>query len=64
MKPTAPRKPGVKMTLHVYRVNQAGAVTEDRGTVNVGSRKKLPPKNDAYPPCTCPRHRAERAATR
>ncbi len=57
-------KPGVKMTLHVYRVNQAGAVTEDHSTVEVGGRKKLPPKNDAYPPCACPRHRADRAAAR
>ncbi|MET9158307.1 hypothetical protein ABZX56_11315 [Streptomyces parvulus] len=61
---TAPRKPGVKMTLHVYRVNQHGAVTEDCGTVNVKDGKTPPPLRDAYPPCGCARHRAERATAR
>ncbi|MFE2355412.1 MULTISPECIES: hypothetical protein [Streptomyces] len=61
---TAPRTPGVKMTLHVYRVNQDGAVTEDCGTVKVKGGRMPPPLRDVYPPCGCPRHRAERAAAR
>lgn len=63
MQGTTRRKRGVKMTMHVYRVNQDGTVTEDRGTVNVKDRKTPMPYSDAYPPCQCPRHRAARAVT-
>ncbi|MFD4261958.1 hypothetical protein ACFWR9_31135 [Streptomyces sp. NPDC058534] len=51
------------MTIRVYRVNQDGAVTEDRGTVNVWDGKKPPPMFDVYPPCACPRHRPVQAVT-
>ncbi|MFC7016189.1 hypothetical protein ACFQMH_31765 [Streptomyces viridiviolaceus] len=61
MKATACRKPGVKMTLRVYRVNADGAVTEVRGTLNVKGTETPLPLTDQYPPCTCPRHRAGQA---
>ncbi|WND33933.1 hypothetical protein RI578_06345 [Streptomyces sp. BB1-1-1] len=52
------------MTLHVYRVNRDGAVTEDHGTVNVTGKGKPLPLRDVYPPCKCPRHSAAEAAAR
>ncbi|MFJ8191645.1 hypothetical protein ACIQ8D_18035 [Streptomyces sp. NPDC096094] len=52
------------MTLHVYRVDRDGAVTEDRDTVNVKGKEGPLPLRDEYPPCQCPRHRVGRAATR
>ncbi|MEU3899720.1 hypothetical protein [Streptomyces sp. NPDC045251] len=52
------------MTLHVYRVDRDGAVTQDFGTVNVKGKEAPLPLRDAYPPCRCPRHRAAQAATR
>lgn len=64
MNATARRKPGARMTLHVYRVNRDGAVVEDRGTVCVKGKEAPLPIRDAYPPCECPHHRAVQAATR
>ncbi|MGY4280772.1 hypothetical protein ACVILE_006952 [Streptomyces sp. M18.1] len=64
MKATARRKPGARMTLHVYRVTRDGAVTQDFGTVNVKGKETPLPIRDAYPPCECPRHRAAQAAAR
>jgi queuine/archaeosine tRNA-ribosyltransferase len=52
------------MTLHVYRMDRDGAVTEDFGTVNVRGKKAPLPIRDAYPPCACPHHRAAQAASR
>lgn len=64
MNATARRKSGARMTLHVYRVNQDGAVTKDFGTVHVKGKEAPLPVRDAYPPCRCPRHRAAQAAVR
>ncbi|MFC7815998.1 hypothetical protein ACFUTR_15315 [Streptomyces sp. NPDC057367] len=64
MNGTARRKPGARMTLHVYRVNRDGAVTKDLGTVDVKGKEAPLPTRDAYPPCECPRHRAAQTATR
>ncbi|MGZ0235695.1 hypothetical protein [Streptomyces sp. CPS1] len=52
--------------MRVYTVNHHGTITQDRGTVTVAvGEKKLPlPLTDCYPPCRCPLHRAEQAATR
>ncbi|MFE0801020.1 hypothetical protein [Streptomyces sp. NPDC058812] len=52
------------MTLHVYRVNRGGAVTEDHGTVNVKGTETPLPLRDVYPPCECPLHCATKAANR
>ncbi|MFS8201013.1 hypothetical protein ACLVWQ_20275 [Streptomyces sp. CWNU-52B] len=48
-----------RLTLRVYRVDAAGAVTEDRGRVEVltGGRGAALPLTSAYPPCRCPRCR-------
>ncbi|MGW4103572.1 hypothetical protein [Streptomyces sp. NPDC004976] len=60
---TEPASHRVKMTLHVYTVNQDCAVVEDRGTVDVPAiREPLPPMGYLYPPCACPRCRAGEAA--
>ncbi|MFI8093891.1 hypothetical protein ACIF9R_37245 [Streptomyces sp. NPDC086080] len=65
MNATALPKPGVKMTIDVYTVNQHGEVIEDRGTVvTMGSGKGLMPTGCAWPPCACPRCRAGQEETR
>lgn len=60
----APRRPGVKMTLRVYTVDRYGAVTEDRGTVDVLHGAAPLPLMSINPPCARPRHRAGQAVTR
>ncbi|WP_282615135.1 hypothetical protein [Streptomyces sp. GESEQ-4] len=35
MNATAPRTPGVKMTIPVYKVDRYGTVSDHRGTVNI-----------------------------
>ncbi|MFB7085985.1 hypothetical protein [Streptomyces sp. NPDC056296] len=52
------------MTLHVYRLNRDGAVTEDHGTVNVEGKETPLPLRDVYPPCKCPLHCATKAPNR
>ncbi|MGP3732683.1 MULTISPECIES: hypothetical protein [unclassified Streptomyces] len=65
MNATVLRRPGVKMTLHVYTVDRHGKVLADHGITVVRDRQTPPiPFTDAYPPCQCPRHRAGQAATR
>ncbi len=48
-----------RLTLRVYKINPQGAVTEDRGKVEVlaGTHTTPPPLTSAYPPCRCPRCR-------
>jgi len=50
-----------RLTLRVYKVDTDGAVTEDRGEVEilVGGRAGPVPCTSAYPPCGCPRCRAQ-----
>ncbi|MFE4576334.1 hypothetical protein [Streptomyces chartreusis] len=58
---TAPRDFGVKMTLRVYTVNHFGAVTEDRGTVEIlhDTEPQPLPLMSRTPPCACSRCRTE-----
>ncbi|MEV0639641.1 hypothetical protein AB0I77_32845 [Streptomyces sp. NPDC050619] len=51
-----------RLTLHVYKINAEGAVTEDRGEVEilVGGRAEPVPWTSAYPPCACTRCSATR----
>ena len=51
-----------RLTLHVYKVNAEGTVTEDRGEVEIlaGGYGAPLPHTSAYPPCACPRCRAPR----
>ncbi|GGJ56559.1 hypothetical protein GCM10010121_079020 [Streptomyces brasiliensis] len=62
---TAPRKPSVKMTIRVYRVDRYGLISEDRGTVACTDhgRQALPQVN-AYPRCESPRCTPGKAAAR
>ncbi|MFV0132801.1 hypothetical protein ACLGIH_06070 [Streptomyces sp. HMX87] len=64
MNATARGKRGARMTIHVYRVDRDGKVTEDQGTVSVTDLKGPPPSNHIYPPCKCPLCRADKAAAR
>ncbi|GHH04702.1 hypothetical protein [Streptomyces lanatus] len=61
---TAPRDPGVKMTLRVYTVDRYGAVTEERGTVGIlrDTEPQPLPQMSPNPPCACACCRAERPA--
>lgn len=63
-KATAPRRPGVKMTLRVYTVDRYGVVTEDRGTVDILHGHEPLPLMSVDPPCACQRCRAGQAANR
>ncbi|MFB6843895.1 hypothetical protein ACFCXS_03320 [Streptomyces sp. NPDC056373] len=51
-----------RMTLHVYRVDAEGAVTEDCGKVEItaGGPAEPVPYTSAYPPCACAGCRATR----
>jgi hypothetical protein len=53
------------LTLRVYKVNTEGAVTEDRGKVEIltGGRADPLPRTSAYPPCRCPRCRTREHST-
>lgn len=63
MNATARRRPRVRMTIHVYRVDRNGTVIDDRGSVNVTDRWGQVPVRSVFPPCRC--HRcAGRAGTR
>lgn len=53
----------VKMTMRVYRVNPAGTVIEDRGTVTVPYGRGPVPLMPPPAPCKCPRCRAGQAVT-
>jgi hypothetical protein len=59
---TAPGKPGVKMTIHVYTMDRHGTRTEDRGTVDIPHSSEPLPLMSMNPPCRCPRCRAGQAA--
>ncbi|MGW3419005.1 hypothetical protein [Streptomyces phaeochromogenes] len=61
---TAPRRRS-RLTLRVYTVDVDGAVTDDRGKVEVrtGSRADPLPHTSAYPPCGCPRCRTRGRGT-
>ncbi|EGX55327.1 hypothetical protein SZN_33466 [Streptomyces zinciresistens K42] len=50
------------MTIRVYTVTRDGRITADSGTRRVKPPSELPDNRGGYPPCRCPRHRAERAA--
>ncbi|NGO45764.1 hypothetical protein [Streptomyces ureilyticus] len=54
-----PPRRRARLTLRVYKVNAQGAVTEDRGKVEVlaGGRAESVPRTWAFPPCECPRCR-------
>ncbi|WP_328768957.1 hypothetical protein [Streptomyces sp. NBC_00286] len=58
--PGTPRRRS-RITLRVYKVNAEGAVTEDRGEVEVlaGARTGPVPRTSAYPPCGCPHCRTQ-----
>ncbi|MFE9649885.1 hypothetical protein ACFYO0_38400 [Streptomyces sp. NPDC006365] len=58
--PETPRRRS-RLTLRVYKVNAQGAVTEDRGEVEVltGGRTDPVPRTSSYPPCGCPRCRTQ-----
>jgi hypothetical protein len=49
-----------RLTLHVFKINAEGAVTEDRGRVEILVDEHITPASftSAYPPCSCPRCRA------
>ncbi|MFJ5729980.1 hypothetical protein [Streptomyces paradoxus] len=51
-----------RMTLHVFRVDAGGAITEDRGKVEItaGGPAEPVPYTSAYPPCACAGCRATR----
>ena len=51
-----------RMTLHVYKVNTEGAITEVRGKVEItaGGPADPVPYTSAYPPCACAGCRATR----
>ncbi|MEV8431705.1 hypothetical protein PGH47_22320 [Streptomyces sp. HUAS 31] len=55
---TVPRDYGVKMTLRVCTVNRFGAVTEDRGTVEI-LHDTEPPLMSRTLPCAGSRCRTE-----
>ncbi|MEV0218453.1 hypothetical protein [Streptomyces sp. NPDC050704] len=60
--PDTPRRPRPRsrLTLRVYKMDAKGAVTEDRGRVEIllGDRTDPLPRTSAYPPCGCPGCRA------
>ncbi|MDQ1028531.1 DNA-directed RNA polymerase subunit RPC12/RpoP [Streptomyces umbrinus] len=60
----APRRRS-RLTLRVYTVDAGGAVTGDRGKVEVrtAGRGDPPPRTSAYPPCRCPHCRTRERAT-
>ncbi|MER5222142.1 hypothetical protein [Streptomyces flaveus] len=62
--PEAPR-PRSRLTLRVYKLNTQGAVTEDRGTVEIlaDGRTDPVPLTWAFPPCECPRCRTGEHST-
>ncbi|BCL22261.1 hypothetical protein GCM10017668_41040 [Streptomyces tuirus] len=49
-----------RLTIHVYKINAEGAVTEERGKVEFLADEHIHPVpfTSAYPPCGCPRCRA------
>jgi hypothetical protein len=51
-----------RLTLRVYKIDAKGAVTEDRGKVEIlaGGRAEPVPCTSAYPLCACPRCTASR----
>lgn len=51
-----------RMTLHVYRVDADGVITEDRGKVEItaGGPGEPVPYTSTYPPCACTGCRATR----
>jgi hypothetical protein len=51
-----------RMTLHVYKVNAKGTVTEDHGKAEIvtGGPTEPMPYTSTYPPCACPRCRPTR----
>ncbi|MEU6278738.1 hypothetical protein [Streptomyces sp. NPDC047028] len=57
-----PAGAGSRMRLRVYRTDAEGAVTEDRGTVEIlaDGRSTPVPRTTAYPPCGCARCGAAR----
>lgn len=62
---TTPPNSGVKMTLRVYTVDRCGAVTKDRGTLDIlhDTEPQPPlPLMSPTPPCACPRCRTEQPA--
>lgn len=50
-----------RLTLRVYKMDAEGAVTVDRGEVEIlaGGQTDPVPSTSAYPPCACPRCAAE-----
>ncbi|MFF8727898.1 hypothetical protein ACF073_15605 [Streptomyces sp. NPDC015171] len=62
--PPPDHRPAAKMTIRVYRVNQHGTVTQERGTVTVAPVEGPPPLTSAFPSCECPACRAGEAAAR
>ncbi|MEV0557408.1 MULTISPECIES: hypothetical protein [unclassified Streptomyces] len=59
----APRRRS-RLTLRVYTVDADGAVTDDRGKVEVRTGRTDPlPHTSAYPPCGCPRCRTRERST-
>jgi hypothetical protein len=57
---TTPRRS--RLTLRVYKVDADGAVTDDRGQIEIltGGSADPVPRTSAYPPCGCRRCRARR----
>lgn len=51
-----------RLTLRVYKVDAEGAVTEDRGRLEIvaGGRAEPLPPTPAYPPCACRRCKTPR----
>lgn len=48
-----------RMTIRVYKVNRAGTVAKDHGTVHTWTASRIDPlpQTSAFPPCACPRCR-------
>ncbi|MGW6910235.1 hypothetical protein [Streptomyces sp. NPDC054940] len=61
---TALARPKVKMTIRVYTVTREGIIIADSGTEQVRDSKWVPPKQDSYPACKCPRCVAGQAVAR
>jgi hypothetical protein len=55
-------RPRSRLTLRVYRMDTAGAVTADSGRVEIlaGGHAEPLPRTSTYPPCGCPRCRTPR----
>ena len=51
-----------RLTLRIYKVDTAGAVTADSGKLEIvaGCCAEPVPRTSAYPPCACPRCMAPR----